>query len=367
MDRTPLYQQIAESVRQEILYGSLAVGDFLPPVRDMAGRWGCTSGTVQRAYAELAREGLIASRAGQGTQVAGAPQSSTPDQAALRRASLVNQAERFLLEMMAAGHDSADVTRAVETAVERWHSMASRPAPAAQGIVRFAGSHDPAIEQLARRFDGIAPGYTLKVSYTGSLGGLIALAQGEAELAGCHLWDEESDCYNVPFVRRLLPGRAVVLLTLAQRRLGLIVRAGNPAAIGGLESLASGKVRLVNRQQGSGTRVWLDAQLARLGIEPTRVAGYPREVTTHSAVASAVAEGQADVGLGVETAALARGLGFVPLARERYDLVMLESVWHLPALEALGAWLRSRDAATTLAELGGYDTAETGSVIRIDP
>jgi putative molybdopterin biosynthesis protein len=365
MDRTPLYQQIAESVRQELLYGKLAAGDFLPPVRDMAARWGCTTGTVQRAYAELARDGLITSRAGLGTRVAAAPQGHASDQRPLRWASLVNQAERFLLEMMAAGHDPGDVARAVELAIERWRSLAPQPAPVAEGVVRFAGSHDPAIDVLARRFADIAPGHTLKVSFSGSLGGLIGLAQGEAEISGCHLWDEECDCYNVPFVRRLLPGRSVVLLTLAERRLGLIISPGNPTAIGGLESLASGKVRLVNRQRGSGTRVWLDAQLCRLGIDPAHIAGYDHEVMTHSAVASAVAAGQADVVLGVETAA--QGLGFVPLARERYDLVMLEQVWRWPAIQALAAWLRSSAAARALAELGGYETADTGTVERIDP
>lgn len=363
----PLYQQIAESVRQEILSGTLAPGDLLPPVRAMAARWECTSGTVQRAYGELAREGLITSRAGQGTRVTATPHGPASGRAPLRWAGLVNQAERFLLEMMAAGHDPGDVARAVDLAIERWRSLAPHPQPGVEGVVRFAGSHDPAIDLLARRLGDLAPGHLLKVSFTGSLGGLIALAQGEADVAGCHLWDEECDCYNVPFVRRLLPGRPAVLLTLAQRRLGLIVAPGNPAAIAGLESLASGKVRLVNRQRGSGTRVWLDARLGRLGIDPGLVAGYEHEVTTHSAVATAVADGQADMGLGVETAALARDLGFVPLARERYDLVMLEQVWRWPAIQALAAWLRSPDAAQALAELGGYDTTASGAVERVDP
>ena len=90
------------------------------------------------------------------------------------------------------------------------------------------------------------------MAFPGSLGGLIALAEGKADLAGSHLWDAESDAYNAPFVRRLLPGRRVALLTLARRRLGLIVPPGNPAGLAGVADLARPGVRIVNRGRGHG-------------------------------------------------------------------------------------------------------------------
>lgn len=366
MDKTPLYQQIAESIRQDILYGALAAGAQLPPLRVMADRWRCTVGTVQRAYAELAREGLVSSRSGQGTRVVetAAPQAGA--RAPLRRATLLNQAERFLLEMVAAGYASDEVEQAMHTAVERWRATERTPEPGDRASLRFVGSHDPAVALIAERFGQIAPGSSLSVSYAGSLGGLMALARGEADLAGCHLWDAQRDCYNVPFVEHLLPGRRVALVTLARRRLGLIVLADNPAGVTGLADLARGGLRFVNRQPGAGTRVWLDAQLRRLGVDPAAVADYGREVATHSAVAEEVAAGRADVGLGVEAAALAHGLGFVPLTTERYDLVVLAASWNLEPLQRLAAWLLTEPARAAVTALGGYETQETGTVTWVE-
>jgi len=358
-DRTPLYLQIAESIRQEIIYGSLGAGDPLPPVRAMAARWQCTVGTVQRAYAELAREGLVTSRPGQGTRITSAT-AERPDRTPLRRATLANQVERFLLDTMAAGYQADEVEQALRMALDRWHALAQTTAIATEHVLRFAGSHDPAVSLVAARFGEIAGGSALHLSFNGSLGGLIALAQGEADLAGCHLWDAATGTYNTPFVQRLLPGRRVLLLTLAHRRLGLVLAPDNPAGIAGLPDLARAGVRFVNRQSGAGTRVWLDAQLHRLGIDPGQVNGYGDEALTHSEVARAVSGGQADAGLGIEAAALAFGLAFVPLATERYDLAMLPGVWQSEPVQALVRWLSADAAHQTIAALGGYETGETG-------
>jgi len=217
-----------------------------------------------------------------------------------------------------------------------------------------------AVTWLAAHFPEIAPGYSLEVRFVGSLGGLIALAEGTADLAGCHLWDEESGTYNLPFVRRLLPGKRVALLTLAQRRLGLILPAGNAARVHRLQDLARPGLRFVNRQSGSGTRVWLDNALRQCGISPKSILGYDNEKMTHSEVALAIAEGQADAGLGLEASARAYGLDFVPLTQEPYDLVFLEAAFHQPAVQRLIAWLSSESARQTIARLGGYETHQTG-------
>lgn len=359
-DRAPLYQEIAEALRQEMLYGHLRPGERLPAVREMAVRWHCTPGTVQRAYRELARQGLVTARPGQGT-VATATLAAA-DALPLRRAALVHRAEAFLLEALAAGHNPAEVEQAVALALDRWRTMTGEPQVPPAHTLRFVGSHDPAVSLIAARFSGLTPDATLQVTFAGSLGGLIALARGEADLAGSHLWDEESDAYNRPFVQRLLPGQRVALLTLAHRRLGLFVAPGNPAGLVGLADLTRPGLRFVNRQRGSGTRVWLDAQLRRHEIAPARVVGYGDEVSTHFEAACAVAEGRADASLGIEAAALAYGLGFVPLTTERYDLVIPAAIWDTSPLQALAEWLGSPAARATIAELGGYDVGKTGSV-----
>ncbi len=363
MDKIPLYLQIADAIRQDLLSGRLHPGDLLPTVREMAERWNCTPGTVQQAYKELAQLGLVVSRAGQGTRVGAALPAADPSRGPLRHAALVHQAEAFLLEVLAAGHTPAEAENAFRAALDRWRAMSQEVSDATATVLRFVGSHDPAISWLAAHFPDLCPGCVLEVAFTGSLGGLIALAEGKADLAGSHLWDAESDAYNAPFVRRLLPGRRVALLTLARRRLGFIVPPGNPAGLADVADLARPGLRFINRQRGTGTRVWLDAQLASHGISPDVIAGYDREASTHTEVARSVAEGRADAGLGVEAAALTYGLGFVLLATERYDLVIPAEVWETAPVQALSVWLHTAGARDAIVSLGGYEIGETGQVV----
>ena len=119
-------------------------------------------------------------------------------------------------------------------------------------------------------------------------------------------------------------------------------------------------MRYVNRQRGAGTRVLLDHELGRLGLEPEAIDGYTREEPTHLAVAAAVAAGRVDAGLGVMSAARAFGLGFVPVAREPFDLVMAPGE---PAVAPLLALLADGGFKAAVEELGGYSTAETGRVV----
>lgn len=355
-----LYQRVAESIRQQISQGKLSSGDRLPSVREMATHWNCTIGTIQRAYEALGHQGLVVSRPGQGTRVAEAvqPQETTP----LRRAMLVHRAEAFLLEVLTAGYTQLEVEQAVRLALDRWRALSQLPVKPTEPRLRFVGSHDPAIALIVTYLAGIAPNYVPQLTFAGSLKGLIALASGEADLAGCHLWDEESDTYNSPFVRRLLPGRRVALLTLAHRQLGFITAPANRTCLTGLTDLTRPDLRFVNRQSGAGTRVWLDAQLYRLGLAAETINGYGQEMRTHSEVAHLIAEGKADVGLGVEAAATAYGLEFIPLTKERYDLVIPAEIWADPAIQNLVQWLATDEAKKRIASLGGYDLAETGRV-----
>ncbi len=364
MEETVLYHPIAETIRKEILTGKYKPGDRLPSVRQLCEDWNCTPGTVQRAYHSLAREGLLVSRAGRGTQVAGiVPQAKAQGQETIRRANLVNRMEAILLEALTAGYDLSEVQQAMDLAMDRWRSLNVEREEHPAETLRFVGSHDMIMNELARYFFGqVVTGVTLELSYRGSLGGLIALAEGKADLAGCHLWDAESDTYNVPFVRRLLPGKEVTIVTLAYRRQGLIVAPGNPLNIQGLSDLARPGIRFVNRQSGSGTRVWLDAMLTITGIQAKKIQGYADERLTHSDVARAVAQGHCDVGLGLETAAHAFGLDFLYLNRERYDLVILSEMMNHPVIQKLIAWLASEDGKRFVGQQPGYENEDTGKI-----
>ena len=369
MEEQHIYQKIVAAIRQEVLAGQLRPGERLPTVRQAAADWGCTVGTVQRAYAELAHQGLVVSRSGQGTRVVEKP--ANQDETPLRRALLFHRAEAFLLETLTAGYTPAEVESALRLALDQWRTISTTPQPTEEGVLRFAGSHDLALTWLAAHFpageaSANVPRFILQLGFTGSLGGLIALQQGRADLAGCHLWDEATDSYNAPFVRRLLPGRRVALLTLAYRRQGLILPAGNPLGIVSLEDLARPGLRFANRQPGSGTRVWLDAALHRLSIDPSLIRGYDLERMTHTDVARAIAEGQADAGLGLQTAAISFGLDFIPLIIEPYDLVIPAENLTLPGIQRLRSWLSSAQARQALSELGGYETAHTGELAWVE-
>jgi len=360
-----LYQEIAEALRRRIASGELGPGDKLPPVREMARQWGCTPGTVSRAYTQLGQEGLVAGHRGGGTRVT--PNELQPEDPVWGWASLVNRAEGYLLEAIGGGHTPDQAQSALSVAISRWHDLQheSRPDPQPKPSgetdeLRFAGSHDMAVEFLARMLSEGATPARLSIQYVGSLGGLMALARDEADVAGTHLWDDRRDSYNLPFVRRLLPSRRVILVTMVHRSLGLVTAPGNLQGVRDLSDLARPEVRLVNRQSGSGTRVWLDAQLKALDIAPQSVLGYEREEFTHLAVARAVDGGEATVGLAIHAAASAYGLDFLPLTRERYDLVFPVEVWETPAAQALVKVVRSPQFKEAVAALGGYDTAETG-------
>lgn len=360
-----VYQEIAEAIRRRIASGELKPGDKLPPVRTMAQNWNCTPGTVSRAYSELAQDGLVKGHRGGGTRVsAGLLLAERP---LWGWAALINQAEQFLLEALSSGHSPAQAEAALSAAIGRWRELQSEGAPEPEpekvrrlDELRFAGSHDLTVELLRNSFAEASPETNLSIDFVGSLGGLMALARGEADVAGIHLWDETTDSYNAPFVRRLLPGHRIVLLTLVYRSLGLITPPGNPQGLQSLGDLARPGVRLVNRQAGSGTRVWLDAQLKALGIVPESLPGYEREELTHMAVARCVEKGEATVGVGIYAAASAYDLGFVPLTQECYQLVFPATVWQSPAARSLVGIIGSTRFREAVVALGGYDTSETG-------
>lgn len=362
-----LYEKIADSLRKGILEGEWKPGDKLPSVREMCVQWNCTPGTIQRAYKLLSSAGLIVSSAGKGTRVAGIiPKAEGRRQGVLRKANLAHRAEDFLLEVLTAGYDLNEIQGAIDLAMDRWRALETEPFSNSHEILRFVGSNDMAVNGLAHTFFGeVEKSTSLQISISGSLGGLVALSESKADFCGCHLWDPGSSTYNLNHVRRIFPEKNVLVITLAHRNLGLITAPGNPLQIHSVADLTRKGIRFVNRQEGSGTRVWLDSELIRLSIQPVEIEGYVDERMTHSDIARAVAEDSADAGVGLESAAAAFGLEFVLLAKERYDLVMREETSLLPVMKHLITWLQSCEGKNFINQYKGYDNTLTGQVIEI--
>jgi putative molybdopterin biosynthesis protein len=237
-----------------------------------------------------------------------------------------------------------------------------RPEEIERTIVAI-GSHDLTLDLLANLLRRQDPTLHLSSTNVGSLAGLSALKRAEAHMAGSHLLDEETGEYNLPYVERMLTGEPVVVLTLVHRDQGLILPRGNPKRINTLQDLTRQDVTFVNRQKGAGTRILLDYKLKELGIDPTKIIGYDRVEFTHLAVAAAVKAGVADVGLGILAAARALDLDFIPLLKERYDLIIPESYYRSPLLNPLLGIIASEEFKKEVEALGGYDTSDTGRVV----
>jgi molybdopterin molybdotransferase/putative molybdopterin biosynthesis protein len=197
----------------------------------------------------------------------------------------------------------------------------------------------------------------------GSSMAIGALKRGEVHVAGVHLADDRSGAWNLPFLERNLTGIDCFVVTFAHWEEGLMLRQGNPKKIRSVSDLARTGVRIVNREIGSGARRLLDQQLETCGIETTRIKGYADEVPSHLEVASKVRAGLADTGIGVRAAASICGLDFVPLQRERYDLVIPKMHYEtLQGLKILLDTIVTRPFRAELEALGGYDTRETGAM-----
>lgn len=221
----------------------------------------------------------------------------------------------------------------------------------------FSGSHDLAVEFLASL---LADHLDVLAIPVGSLDGLMFLRQNLCNLSGAHLLDPSGE-YNLPYIRHFFPDRQMQVVTLAQREQGLMTAPGNPKAVHALADLARENVTFINRNPGSGTRLWLDQHLQAEGIPSGSIPGYENAVSTHTACASLVQTGKADAALGLRAAAHQFGLDFVPLFHERYDLVFLQeqSNFLFPLLDTIqtGAFRRGVEALT------GYDTKHTGEQI----
>ncbi len=232
-----------------------------------------------------------------------------------------------------------------------------------ENTILAVGSHDISLDILADELRRRFPSLDLTSANVGSLAGLMAVKQEQTHIAGSHLLDDETGEYNVPYLKRVMPEKRLKLVTLVHREQGFIVSKGNPKSIKRIEDLAGEDVVFINRQRDSGTRVLLDYELRKAGIESSEVQGYEREFFTHTAVAAAVQSGAADIALGVKAAAEALELDFVTLAEERYDLIIPKDFYDSEHCRALLQVINSEEFKKRVKEIGGYSTRETGQVV----
>ena len=236
------------------------------------------------------------------------------------------------------------------------------PRSQVERTILCTGSHDLSLDVLNDFLCRRDPAWPLASTHVGSLGGIMALRDGMCHLAGSHLLDPADGSYNASYLRRYLPDRDIRMLTLVHREQGFIVPRGNPRGIKTIHDLFQDGLTFINRQAGSGTRVLLDYELSRNSLDADGIRGYDQDEYTHMAVAVAVLSGKADTGLGIQSAANALGLDFVPLVEERYDLLIPGEYWDEPMIQAVREVIDTPLFKETVERMGGYSTRDTGTV-----
>ena len=223
---------------------------------------------------------------------------------------------------------------------------------------------DVALDILCRHIEFHPSGIQVLRSYMGSYNSLYSLYQDKVHIATAHLWDGDTDSYNIPYIKRLVPGIPTITIHLACRNIGFYIAKGNPKNIKDWNDLDRKDISIVNREKGSGARILLDENLRILDINSENINGYDTEYTSHLAVASAISRNMADLGIGTEKTGLqVQGIDFIPMKKERYEIVMKNTGNNITVIKTLLEILNSDSFKMDLQGIGGYDIKETGKIM----
>ena len=225
------------------------------------------------------------------------------------------------------------------------------------------GSQDPIIDIIGELMHADNDRCFLSSAHVGSFGWIMSLKNEETHIAPIHLLDETTGNYNNAYIEKYLKGKNIALIKLVDRVQGIMVRKENKAKVTQLEDIVDNKLKFVNRQRGSGTRILFDYKLKELNINPRNINGYEREEFTHLAVAAAIANGDVDCGLGIYSAAKTMNLEFIPLTHECYDIAIPLEFLELPFVKEFIKVITSDEFKRKLKDLGGYDYKHIGEII----
>ena len=235
-----------------------------------------------------------------------------------------------------------------------------------QNTLVVIGSHDPLLDEVADMMHRVDPTVFMSSSHVGSMGGIMAIRRGEAHAGGCHLLDTETGVYNLSFLKKYFPNGGIRLVRCVGRQQGLMLAKGNPLDIKEFADIAKNGVRYVNRQKGSGTRVLMDYLCEQYAVNVSDIYGYEREELTHTSVAAQIANGSADAGMGIYSAAQLYDLDFLPICIEEYDLIIPDHAWETPVVQQLIATLKSPAFREKMLAMGGYTVDHPGEIIPLD-
>ena len=232
-----------------------------------------------------------------------------------------------------------------------------------EGAFLASGSNDPILDMLHTYMRKSYPEFYIFSTNIGSTDGLKALNMGYTDIAWSHLLEPKTGEYNIPFLPTYLPDVQPVVVNLFYRELGFIVASKNPLGIKRFEDLAQKKIRFINRQKGSGTRVLLDYHLKRLKLSASKINGYEKEAYTHFEVGLSILSKEADAGIATIAVSKLLGLPFIPITQERFDMILSKSTFFEKGIQAFIEILISQEFRNRVERLGSYDFKNSGKVL----
>jgi excisionase family DNA binding protein len=238
----------------------------------------------------------------------------------------------------------------------------ANPLPPYHGLLIVCGSNDLLLDKTLSLFNREYPGHAAVFGNMGSLGGIRALGRNLCHIASSHLLQEDEKDYNFGYAGAEL-GRLPAVVNFCRREQGLYVSKENPKKIRGVEDLARDGIRIANRPMGTGTRLLLDGELKKKGMKGEGVDGYHMEFPRHLDVGLEVLSGRADAGPGIRAVAGLLGLGFLPIRRERFDLIISKDRFFDRGIQLFLGLLRQPAFRETVRDLQGYDLAHTGEMV----
>ena len=240
--------------------------------------------------------------------------------------------------------------------------QARRKSSQISGAILASGSNDPFMDMLLTATKRAHPDFYIFSANTGSVNGLKALNTGLTDIALSHLFDPGTSQYNIPYLKKYLPDVNPVVVNLFRRELGFLIAPAISASVEGFQSLMGGKIRLINRQQGSGTRQLLDYHLQKMGIDSSNINGYENEVYTHFEVGLSILAGEADVGIASAAIGKLLGLAFKPITSECFDMILDQSTYFQSGVQSFIETLKSDTFRSRVEKIGGYNFQDSGKI-----
>jgi len=251
----------------------------------------------------------------------------------------------------------------IETNAKTGLEQARQKSRRVEGALLASGSNDPILDMLQTYMKKSYPEFYIFSANTGSTDGLKALNMGYTDIAWSHLYDPKTGEYNIPFLPTYLPNVKPVVVNLFYRDLGFVTLPGNPIRLKGFQDLTKRGVRFINRQKGSGTRLLIDQRLIDFGISSSKIEGYSDEVNTHLEVGLSILGKTANVGIATMAVSKFLGLDFIPITKERFDMIQSQETFFHKGVQALIRLLHSEEFRQKVEKIGGYDLKDSGRVI----